>query len=333
MLTETKLRAILRRLPRLTIGIVGDFFLDRYLDLDPRLTEKSVETGLDAYQVTGVRVSPGAAGTVVNNLAALGVGRMIAFTILGDDGEGYELRRELAARRVDLRSLIVTRDRRTPTYTKPMLGGGRGDELNRMDIKNRSATPLQLSKKIAMHLRREFHALDALIVADQVQEANCGVITAAVRHELAALGRRHPDKLILADSRSRIGLFRNLTLKPNRDECLGAARSKDARAAAMSLSQRCGRHVFCTLGDRGILVADGSKVHLAKGIRVRGPMDIVGAGDSATAGIVCALAAGATLLEAAALGNIVASITIQKIGTTGTATPSEVLQRFRESAA
>ena len=53
-------------------------------------------------------------------------------------------------------------------------------------------------------------------------------------------------------------------------------------------------------------------------------------GDSTSAGIVCARAAGATPEQAAAFGCLVASITVQQIGTTGTATPEQVRQRRRE---
>ena len=63
---------------------------------------------------------------------------------------------------------------------------------------------------------------------------------------------------------------------------------------------------------------------------VTGPIDVVGAGDSVSAGIACAVAAGAPLPAAAAFGNLVASITIQQIGTTGTATPEQVLERWRQ---
>src|SRR5262245_29572298 len=76
MLTDAILDHILDRLLHLTIGVLGDLFCDRYLDIDTSLTEPSIETGLDAYQVVQVRAVPGAAGTVVNNLAALGVGRI-----------------------------------------------------------------------------------------------------------------------------------------------------------------------------------------------------------------------------------------------------------------
>src|SRR5207237_217357 len=81
MLTTERLEQILDRIPGLTVAVLGDLFLDRYLDLDASLTEPSLETGLDAYQVVQVRAQPGAAGTVLNNLAALGVGRILLATI------------------------------------------------------------------------------------------------------------------------------------------------------------------------------------------------------------------------------------------------------------
>jgi bifunctional ADP-heptose synthase (sugar kinase/adenylyltransferase) len=96
-LTDAVVEQVLQRLPSLTIGVVGDLFLDRYLDLDAALTEPSLETGLDAYRVVRVRSYPGAAGTVMNNLVALGVGRVVPVAVIGDDGEGYELRQAVRA--------------------------------------------------------------------------------------------------------------------------------------------------------------------------------------------------------------------------------------------
>src|SRR5262249_32333786 len=134
--------AILNRLPQLRIGVFGDLFLDRYLDLDATLTEPSIETGLAAYQVVGVRSYPGAAGTVINNLSALGVGAIIPIAVIGDDGEGCELWQALE-QLPGVQLHHVLRDRfplfRTPTYTKPMLREPNMPprELNRLDIKNR----------------------------------------------------------------------------------------------------------------------------------------------------------------------------------------------------
>ena len=55
MLTSDLIERILTQLPGKTIGLVGDLFLDRYFDIDATLDEPSIETGLTAYQVTGVR--------------------------------------------------------------------------------------------------------------------------------------------------------------------------------------------------------------------------------------------------------------------------------------
>ena len=67
MLTD-QLETILARWPRLRICVVGDLFLDKYLDIDTALAETSLETGLTAHQVTRVRCYPGAGGTVATNL-------------------------------------------------------------------------------------------------------------------------------------------------------------------------------------------------------------------------------------------------------------------------
>jgi sugar/nucleoside kinase (ribokinase family) len=137
--------------------------------------------------------------------------------------------------------------------------------------------------------------------------------------------------MILADSRERIGLFRSAWLKPNQTECVRAV--GDCPDPAIRLAWQAGRPVFCTQGERGILVVDPrtepARTALVPAYRVAGPIDIVGAGDSTSAALACAVAAGAGLEEAAAFGNLVASLTIQQIGTTGTASPDQVRRRWR----
>src|SRR5262245_5976097 len=216
MLTTELVEHILATIPGRTIGVLRDLFLDRYLDIDPALNEPSVETGLTAYQVVKVRSYPGAAGTVMNNLAALGVGRIYPITFIGDDGEGYELRQALRAMpAVEHGGIIPVPERRTPTYTKPMLGK---DELNRLDIKNRAPTPEGVQEHIIELLDEAWPQLDALLVLDQVSEEDCGVLTKRVRDHLTELAGDDPTKFVLADSRDRIGLFRNVCIKPNEDE-------------------------------------------------------------------------------------------------------------------
>jgi len=56
----------------------------------------------------------------------------------------------------------------------------------------------------------------------------------------------------------------------------------------------------------------------------------VGAGDSATSGIVASRLAGANEVEAAVVGNLVASVTVQQLETTGVADPVQVLSRWEQ---
>ncbi|MBN9516978.1 carbohydrate kinase, partial [bacterium] len=313
MLTTALVEHVLATIPGKSVGLLGDLFLDRYLDIDPARDEPSVETGLMAYQVVGVRSYPGALGTVLNNLAALGVGRIVPVAAIGDDGEGYELRQALGRiGAVDATHVFAAPGRRTPTYTKPMYGP---KELNRLDIKNRTPTPPAVEADILARLDAVWPAVDALIVLDQVSEADCGVVTARVRDRLAELGERDPAKFVLADSREQIGKFRNVSVKPNERECLTQQAMygipRPGEHPAQYVANGTNRVVFCTFGEQGIIVArpDHHTFHSAPAYPVSGQIDICGAGDSCSAGITSAVVSGLTHEQAAAFGNLIASIT------------------------
>src|SRR5438552_6227094 len=97
MMTGFRFKTITEKYSRLRIAIVGDFCLDRYLEIDPARQEISIETGLPVHNVVNVRSQPGAAGTILNNLVALGVGAIYPVGFCGTDGEGFELQRALRA--------------------------------------------------------------------------------------------------------------------------------------------------------------------------------------------------------------------------------------------
>src|SRR5262245_48688499 len=109
-----RFQSITRKYSKLRIAVVGDFCLDRYFEIDPKKSEISLETGLTVHNVTNIRSQPGAAGTILNNLVALGIGNIHVIGFCGDDGEGFELRKSLQRLRgVDITSFISTPHRRT----------------------------------------------------------------------------------------------------------------------------------------------------------------------------------------------------------------------------
>jgi rfaE bifunctional protein kinase chain/domain len=344
VITLDRLQATLGKFQGLTIGLVGDLFLDRYLDIDPDLRELSIETGLEAYQVTRIRNNPGALGTIINNLAALGVGRLMPVTVIGDDGQAFDLLQALEQLPVDPQHILQDKRRKTPTYTKPMRRepDGQWRELNRIDLRNREALATDTERELLARVSMALDTTDGLIVLDQVNEEGWGVVTPAVRERLAELCAARPDKLVFIDSRAHIHRFRAGVLKPNRAECVRAAASwsdsgnqastsdavdlSSVQSAAETLAASTGRPLFCTLAEQGILVVEpGRPTVRVPALVPEGPIDPVGAGDSVTAGMVASLLSGASPIEAASVGNLVASITIRQLGTTGTASPAEVL--------
>jgi rfaE bifunctional protein kinase chain/domain len=327
-----RLQDLLDHFSGVTVLIVGDFFLDKYLDIDPRLSEPSLETGLEAYQVTNVRRYPGAAGTIANNLRSLDV-NVIALGVIGEDGEGLDLQHGLDLIGVEGDGLICAPGRFTPTYLKPMLRQGNtpARELNRFDTKNRTPLPMEIETELITRLHGLFRRPLGIVIVDQVSEPNCGVITDRVRLALSELARAYSTTIVLADSRERIGEFRDVMLKPNIHEAMRATGLSDLTAAGRELFHRTQRPVIVTHGDRGMYLFDlEGKCHIPA-MPVAGPIDVVGAGDSAMAGLVAALCAGGTLAEAALVGNLAASLTIQQLGVTGTATRAEILARFEEA--
>lgn len=329
-----RFQEITARYDGLKIAVVGDFCLDRYLEIDTRINEISIETNLPVYNVTRVRAQPGGAGTIVNNLVALGVGTIIPVTFCGDDGEGYELRRSLGELSgVSLDGVITTSERRTFTYCKPLLmhTGKPPEELNRLDSKNWTRTPEVLENQIKSHLSAVAEQVDALIFLIQVDTPETGVITQNVLKLVGELAAKYPDKPMIADSRQSLKNWPSVSFKMNAAELTsllgrtGEMQLDEIESSAVEIARKNNRPVFVSLSERGILAANpgGNTAHVPA-LPVRGPIDIVGAGDSVTANLAAALAGGSTLKEALEIAAAASSHVIHQLGTTGTANRQEI---------
>ncbi|MBM3852524.1 MAG: carbohydrate kinase [Verrucomicrobia bacterium] len=337
-MTPVRLPEIAARYAGLRVAVVGDFCLDRYLEIDPARTERSIETGRPVHNVVGVRAQAGAAGTILNNLVALGVGTLHVVGFCGEDGEGFELRRALAALPgVRLEGFRSTPERRTFTYCKPLvLEPGRLPlELDRFDSKNWTPTPRALQEQVAAHLLELAPELDALMLMDQVDAAETGVVTGLVRAAAGEAAGARPGLITLADSRRGLQGFPPLGFKMNAAELAALAgvppplAPVEVKRHAAALAVRNGQPVFVTLSEQGIVGATptGAVEHVPAW-PVRGPIDIVGAGDAVSANLLTALAAGATLREAMSLAMAAASIVIHQLGTTGTATVAQIREMW-----
>jgi rfaE bifunctional protein kinase chain/domain len=314
---------------KLSALVIGDICLDRWCTYDPEVAEPSRETGIPRIGVIRTEVTPGAGGTVANNLAALGVGRVSVLGVIGDDGFGHELEISLSQHGISADSLIRARGLQTFTYTKLINAKTGIEDLPRVDFISTTPLDLKVERQVLDALPAAIDSANVILVSDQAETTAGGVVTPGVRELLEDLATTYTDKVFLVDSRARIHLFRKVIIKPNREEAEAACRRLFDRPDFQALREYCqSRCMIITNGPSGALVVEPGREQLCKTKPISDPADICGAGDSFSAGAALALAVTGSAVEAARFGNLVASITIMKKGT-GTASPAEVLEASR----
>lgn len=329
-MSPTRLPSLLQSITRARVGVVGDFCVDVYHQIDADASEASLETGLPTHPVREQRHSLGGAGNVLANLRALGVTRLHAFGVIGPDPQGTELQRLLREAGADASGIIPQpQDWQTHSYLKPI---HRQAELNRLDFGCFNRLASATCAAVLAALERALPELDALVINQQFER---GLHTPEFQAGLNALLARHPRVIALVDCRHLAEAYPAALHKLNDLEAVrlagGRAEPRTAIprdhvvAAAQQLFRRWQRPVFVTRGAHGCLVADAAGVQEIPGLHLLKKTDSVGAGDSMVAGIAATLAAGGTAVEAATLGNFVAGVTVQKLHQTGTASPEEVL--------
>jgi rfaE bifunctional protein kinase chain/domain len=313
------------------IAVIGDFCLDAYFFIDNSMSEISVETGLPTYPVKEQSYSLGGAGNLANNIISLEVAEVRAFGVIGNDLFGKEMLRIMNESSIATGSMF-TQDKNwsTHVYSKPYMGK---DELNRMDFGNFNVLDESTADQLIERLERELKEVDIIVINQQVPS---GIHTPYLRKKLSELIARNPEKIFISDIRDKTRSFEGTYLKLNDSEATsytgistgtdGAIPYSDASKAAEILFKKRGKPVFVTCGSRGSLAIDSSGITKVPGLMIMGRVDPVGAGDSYLAGVAVSLAAGYDVGTAAETGSFVAGVTVQKLFTTGTASPQELLK-------
>lgn len=328
MLTEKSLREILDSIPGLRVGLLGDGCVDIYWEADMRKSELSREVPQYPLPVVNERFSPGGCANVAANLTALGLRQISFLTSAGEDWRGGILSGLIEKLGISAEHVVRSGQIVTPAYCKPILCGISDVrcEAPRIDFANSEPLPEETEARVLGELDRIAPQIDLLLVCDQLR---FGCVTEKIAARVCELGRSLP---VIVDSRDRIMRFRNVTVKPNEVElarCLGlpAIDPKDLRgiaAAAASLSKRTGRPAVVTLGAEGACWSDGKNFLHTPAYPVPPPIDFVGAGDTFLAAFALASALGRAPEESLSFGALASSVTIRKLGETGTASPQEL---------
>ncbi len=315
-------------LSQVRVGVLGDFCLDAYWQLDTGETEFSIETGSPVRRVRSQKYSLGGAGNVVANLIDLGVDSVQAIGVVGTDIFGGELLRLLSARGVDVRGrMVIDEHWQTMVYTKPCCGD---QEESRIDFGAFNVLTEKMIDALIAALEKAASENDVVVLNQQIPR---GVSNLTVIERINKVIAENPGTHFVVDARHRPDLYRGAVLKLNIQEAarfLGnslddSVSTQTVRDFARRISQKTGKAVFLTRGEHGILVADGDAIHEVPGIQIVEKTDPVGAGDTVVAVLAAVLGSGQPPRVAAKLANIAATITVRKLQTTGTATPAEIL--------
>ena len=317
------------------VAVIGDVIADEFVYGTP--SRVSREAPVLILEHDGATVLPGGAGNAASNVGALG-GDARLVGLVGHGGMDDRLFGALRTR-VDASGVIRPEGYRAPVKTR-ILAGGRHTARQQIVRLDRAAS---FPPGAALGRELERAALDALAGCEAVlvSDYGSGLITPELFARLAAAlaGRGGtPPVPILVDSRHNLAAFRGCTAcTPNESEAeqalgepIGADPARLERAGRELLERTGAQGVVVTRGSRGMAVFVGGRP--TDHISIYGTdevADVTGAGDTVIATITLALAAGASLYEAARLANYAGGIVVMKRGT-ATLTRDELLRAIRD---
>jgi len=295
--------------------------LDVYLHGD--VERISPEAPVPVVRVRERRYALGGAANVAQNVAAAGAhGDLVA--TLGSDAAGQRLRAMLSALDANSQGLVEVG---RPTTTKTRLVA-RAQQVVRFDEEEDADLSPSDVARIGERLDVLLADADALVLEDY----NKGVLVPAVIERAIGIARDRKIPIVVDPKFRNFFSFRGATVfKPNRRElesALGAAVSLDAVDALPEVFRRLGvEHLLLTLGERGMALVSANGTVDRIPTTAREVYDVVGAGDTVTAYLATALAAGATAHEAAVVANFAAGVEVGKLGA-ATVTPEEIVEAY-----
>ena len=296
------------------ILVVGDVMLDRYWHGS---TERiSPEAPVPVMNVSETRVRAGGAANVALNVVSLGA-RCTLVGLIGDDEAGVELITTLQAAGVQCDFLQVID---WPTIVKLRMVSQK-QQLMRADFEQ--PLPDQgLSERLAWlqnRVEKHLQHAGALIIEDYDK----GTIT---EPEAMIFAAKQCSVPVLVDPKMKaMTTYRGASvIKPNEKEFAHALQGRISTSLAEGAAQLCAeldvKAFVVTRGGEGLEVCHADEHHHvpARPVEV---FDVTGAGDTTAATLSIGLSLGWSVLDAARLANIAASIAVSKLGTTPVAGP------------
>lgn len=320
-LSRDRLITLLEEASQRRVTVIGDAMLDVYLRGD--VERISPEAPVPVVRVRDRRYALGGAGNVAQNVRAVGADCDLVAAI-GDDDGARQLCGMLDAMNAGL-GFLVTVDRPTTTKTRIV---ARSQQVVRVDEEEDADLDGDAVDRLLSSVAKAIERSDALVIEDY----NKGVLVPRVIDAAMQAARMKGIPIVVDPKYRNFFSYRGATIfKPNRRElagALGAEVELDHPAALPATFARLGvEHLLLTLGERGMILVSADGAIKRVPTVAREVYDVVGAGDTVTAYLALALAAGASPAEASIISNYAAGVEVGKPGA-ATVTRDEVLDAY-----
>jgi D-beta-D-heptose 7-phosphate kinase/D-beta-D-heptose 1-phosphate adenosyltransferase len=291
--------------------VVGDLILDRFIW--GRVERISPEAPVPVIEITRETVHLGGAANVAANLVALGA-MPVPVGVVGEDEAGQALLGEFKRSGIGLEGIVHENGRATTVKTRII---AHHQQVCRADRETRAPVVGSTLKKLLEVSSRIIPDVSAVVLSDYMKGV---LVTPLVDHLVA--GCQESRKFLAVDPKADdFCVYRGASvITPNKKEAerasglLIADEQSLARAGARLLEKTGAEHVLITRGEEGMsLISREGHFHLPT--VAREVFDVTGAGDTVIATLALAVAAGATVREAAYLANHAAGVVVGKLGT------------------
>ena len=322
---------LVERFPRQSILVLGDFVADEFVFGE--ISRVSREAPVLILRRREILTLPGGGANAVNNLVDLGA-HVFPVATLGDDDAGEALADYFRKKKVDVSGLVRARGWTTPAKTRFLAGWPHTaqQQVLRVD-REPDGLPAGTGEALARKARERIAGVSAVLISDYGYGSATPEIAAAVR---GPKSWAHPATL---DSRYRLHEYARLDLTaatPNEAEMeavhnvrIGGDASKLEGFARRTMARLNLSALVVTRGRHGMTVFEPTRApHPLDVYGSDQAVDVTGAGDTVIAAFTLALAAGATILQAARIANYAGGLVVMKRGT-ATVTREELIAAIR----
>ncbi len=314
---KERLVNIIHKLKDSKILVIGDMALDEMVYGD---TERiSREAPVLILQHTHTKYILGGAANAAHNVADINDGKVFVIGIIGEDYQGSDLKDAFKEANIDCSSLITDKYRKTITKTR--ISGSCSQSITqqivRIDRQTREPISSETEEKVIQEIKRLMPLCDAVIISDY----HVGTLSEKIICTIIEIANKLHKKVVV-DAQKNLNKYYGITsMTPNLPDTQNhvgfSLKAKDdfIKAANILLEHSGAESILITCGSDGMVVVDNKEryTHIPVFNKVE-VFDVTGAGDTVTALYTLALAAGATSVEAAIIGNIAAGIVIKQFG-------------------